>query len=254
MKSKVMKDYRKEEAAIFDAMKKELSENGILGFVEDGIVDPQSWEEAKVKCLLLLKEPVGKLNEHFSLTSFVRDGAKKNVDKTWRNVARWIYSIFNTETSHPYNEIKAIGNTAQSRKEYLKYITVVNLKKQSGGSVTSTVDLKEQFENRFKSEFSQLMDKLNSEKNISIIKGITDESENLRVDALNDIHKFIELKQESSPEIKPIIKEANVSIKEILTSSKVRIESEDDLNDFFKKVETKVRAELENNNIVNLKF
>lgn len=149
MKSKVMKDYRKEEAAIFDAMKKELSENGILGFVEDGIVDPQSWEEAKVKCLFLLKEPVGKLNEHFSLTSFVRDGAKKNVDKTWRNVARWIYSIFNTETSHPYNEIKAIGNTAQSRKEYLKYITVVNLKKQSGGSVTSTVDLKGQFEKHY---------------------------------------------------------------------------------------------------------
>lgn len=34
-----MKDYRKEEAAFFDAIQKDLSQKGILGFVDDGIVD-----------------------------------------------------------------------------------------------------------------------------------------------------------------------------------------------------------------------
>lgn len=145
-----MKDYIQKETAIFDAMKKELSKNNILGFVEDGIVDPKAWDEAKVKCLFLLKEPIGDPKEHYSLTTFVSDGAKKVSDKTWRNVARWMYSIFNTETSHSYDDIKAIGNTAKSRKEYLKYIAVVNLKKQPGGSITLTNELKEQFEKHYK--------------------------------------------------------------------------------------------------------
>ena len=165
---------------------------------------------------------------------------------------------------NPYSKIKDLPSLNKEFDEKLDVILdekrkiIRNDIKNDCSSVMDSLtdnDLKEQFENRFKSEFSKLMNKLNSEKNISIIKGITDESENLRVNALNEIQRFVEIKQESSPEIKkPIIKEANVSIKEILTSSKVRIESEDDLNDFFKKVETKVRAELENNNVVNLKF
>lgn len=182
-------------------------------------------------------------------------------NKELEEIAESINSIL--QMPNPYSKIKDLPSLNKEFDEKLDVILdekrkiIRNDIKNDCSSVMDSLtdtDLKEQFENRFKSEFSQLMDKLNSEKNISIIKGITDESENLRVDALNDIHKFIELKQESSPEIKPIIKEANVSIKEILTSSKVRIESEDDLNDFFKKVETKVRAELKNNNIVNLKF
>lgn len=182
-------------------------------------------------------------------------------NKELEEIAESINSIL--QMPNPYSKIKNLPSLNKEFDEKLDVILdekrkiIRNDIKNDCSSVMDSLtdtDLKEQFENRFKSEFRQLMDKLNSEKNISIIKGITDESENLRVDALNDIHKFIELKQELSPEIKPIIKEANVSIKEILTSSKVRIESEDDLNDFFKKVETKVRAELKNNNIVNLKF
>ena len=142
-----MKDYRKEEAAFFEALWKDLFQKGIL-FFTDGIVDPESWEKAKIKCLFLLKEPVGDPNkEDFSLTSFLYNGAKKEEDKTWKNVARWVYSVLTTEEHLPYKtKVKPVGDTPELRKEYLKYITVVNLKKQPGGSTTRTEELKKQFE------------------------------------------------------------------------------------------------------------
>lgn len=146
-----MKEYRKEEKELFEKMKKELSGNNISGFAEDGIVDPQSWDEAKVKCLFLLKEPVGNPCKSFSLTSFVQDGAQKASDRTWRNVARWMYSISHIDALHHpyYKEIKAIGNSVEQRKKYLKNIAIINLKKQPGESVTKTKKLKEEFKKHY---------------------------------------------------------------------------------------------------------
>lgn len=149
-----MKDYREEEAAFFEVLQKDLFSKGIRKLAKDGIVNPNSWEEAKIKCLFLLKEPVRgkdsteKEDHVFSLTSFLRNGAAgRKEDKTWKNVARWIYSIFTTESHLPYKtKVKPVGDTAESRKEYLKYVAVVNLKKQPGGATTQTKELKMQFE------------------------------------------------------------------------------------------------------------
>lgn len=45
--------------------------------------------------------------------------------------------------------MKSVGDTVNSRKKYLKYIAVVNLKKQPGASTTLTKELKEQFEKHY---------------------------------------------------------------------------------------------------------
>ena len=112
-------------------------------------------------------------------------------------------------------------------------------------------ELKNRFEDEVNNEFKSLEKKLDAEKNISIINGITEESDNLRAVFLNEIQKFITVIYEDP---KPEIKETNVSIKEIVSTSKIRIKSEEDLNDFFNQIKEKVKSELENEKIVNLKF
>ena len=142
-----MKNYQEQEKAIWHEMKEELQKEGIIGFYEDGIVDFESWNSAKIKIIFLLKEPVDKdINARKSLIQFVQAGAKKSTDRTWRNVARWVYSALHTQKHLPYAEkVKPIGDTSNSRKEWLKYIAVVNLKKQPGSSTTNTKALQEKF-------------------------------------------------------------------------------------------------------------
>lgn len=146
-----MKNYQEQEETLWNEMKKELQKEGVKGFYEDGIVNFKCWNDAKIKIIFLLKEPVDKdVNANKSLISFVQAGAKKRTDRTWRNITRWVYSAFHTQEHLPYEEkVKPIGNTSNSRKEWLKYIAIVNLKKQPGGSTTKTQALVEEFKEHY---------------------------------------------------------------------------------------------------------
>lgn len=146
-----MKNYQEQEKALWIKMKEELRKEGIKGFYEDGIVDFASWNEAKIKIIFLLKEPVNRdVNANKSLIPFVQAGAPKRTDRTWRNISRWVYSAFHAQEHFLYEEkVKSIGDTPNSRKEWLKYIAVVNLKKQPGGSTTNTQVLLEDFEKHY---------------------------------------------------------------------------------------------------------
>lgn len=122
-------------------------------------------------------------------------------------------------------------------------------------------NLKDQFENKVNSKFSKLKDKLNSQKNIAIIKGITTESKNLREGFIKEIDRFtvvVPPTEPGEPQIttppKPAIKEVSVDIKKITSSSRVKIESEKEIEELLNKIKAKLKEELQNNDIVNLEL
>ena len=94
---------------------------------KDGVVDEFEYVKGKVKVLYILKEVNDWKNG--DLRKFARDGARW---RTWNNIARWQYGIqkyFETGTAVFKNTINH-----NDRKEILKTIAVLNLKKESGGA------------------------------------------------------------------------------------------------------------------------
>ena len=128
----------------------------------------------------------------------------------------------------------------------------------------TTDELKLKFESKFITSFNDLKDKLNSQKNIAIINGITTESENLKNNCINEIDLFIKSKQPSDPSedgedgdpvsLPEPIMEVDIDIKKIILSTKVKIESEDDIDEFLQKVKTEIKSKLKEADIINLKL
>ena len=171
-------------------------------------------------------------------------------------------ALLKSKNKTPASRLKEIYDeltkTAYNADIYIMLDTLKYLKK--GGRITPAAAAVGEL---FKIKFDSLIDKLNKEKNISIINGITDESDNLRANCLNEVQKFIIARTpvevepgnpEPPEEPEHIIKEVSVPIKEIVFSSKVRIKTEDELNEFLEQVKNRVKNELEDNDIVNLKF
>ena len=122
-------------------------------------------------------------------------------------------------------------------------------------------ELKNEFKDKFTSKFDSLKNKLNSAKNIAIINGITTESENLKSKCIEEINKFINKKKSepsggdsAEPPVQPIPIEIDVDIKNITLSPKVKIESEDEIDEFIYKLKSKLKDELKNADIINLKL
>ena len=139
--------------------------------------------------------------------------------------------------------------------EYKKTIILNGIKEdyESIKLILNTDELKAKFENKFISKFDSLKNKLDSEKNIAIIDGITMESENLKNNCIHEIDLFINNKPVSPhPPINTV--EVDVDIKTITLSPKVKIESEDQIDEFLQKVKTELKNKLENADIINLKL
>lgn len=123
-----------------------------------------------------------------------------------------------------------------------------------------TEELKNKFESDVDSKFLGLKNKLNLQKNIAIIKGITTESKNLREGFIKDIDDFVSVKPPAEfggsivnpPQ--PMVKEVSVDIKKITSSSRVKIESEQEIEELLNKIKFKLKEELQNNDIVNLEL
>ena len=120
-------------------------------------------------------------------------------------------------------------------------------------------ELKNKFENDINSKFSRLKDKLDSQKNIAIIKGITTESRNLRERFIKDIDNFVVITHPKpgtspNPEPEPTITEVSVDIKKITSSSRVKIESEAEIDELLNKIKAKLKEELKDYDIVNLEL
>ena len=112
--------------------------------------------------------------------------------------------------------------------------------------------MKAKFENKFISNFDSLKNKLDSEKNIAIIDGITMESENLKNNCIHEIDSLNKPVSPQPPISIPV--EVDVDIKTITLSPKVKIESEDQIDEFLQKVKTELKNKLENADIINLKL
>ena len=100
--------------------------------IEDGIVSESAYSTAKLKILFLLKE-VNDWGGEGTLCDFLAAGG---MAQTWNNVARWTKGIIslaiNAEEDIPWKELDVIDN--DYRKEQLRKICAVNIKKTSGGS------------------------------------------------------------------------------------------------------------------------
>ncbi|GBF18028.1 MULTISPECIES: hypothetical protein [Arenibacter] len=102
---------------------------------EDGIVEPKSYLNADIKILFLLKEVNSK--EGFNLKEFVRNGGRT---QTWDNIAKWTCGIHNMKKEFKWDEIEPIKNI-KIRKEWLRFIGVMNIKKTPGGHTSNAKSL-----------------------------------------------------------------------------------------------------------------
>lgn len=101
-------------------------------FVKDGVVDEESYLRSSLKIMLVLKEINGSLEKwHNDLRDFIRQGARW---QTWDNVTRWIRGIRAIHRDIEWKELEKISK--EQRKEHLKSICAVNLKKSPGGRTT----------------------------------------------------------------------------------------------------------------------
>lgn len=57
-----------------------------------------------------------------------------------------------------------------------------------------------------------------------------------------------------SPPPKPKVKEVSVDIKKITSSSRVKIKSEKEIEELLDKIKSKLKEELQNNDVVNLEL
>ena len=173
----------------------------------------------------------------------------------------------------PYSDIKdlpELNNKFNSRFDEIlqdKKAIILNGINSDFESVSLRLtddELKQKFNTKFTSRFDSLKNKLDSEKNIAIINGITTESENLKDKCINEINQFIEEKPDDNPtgstgtsqttgtQQGPI--EKDINIQNITLSPKIKLESEDEIDEFVNKLKSKLKEELERADIINLKL
>ena len=112
----------------------------------------------------------------------------------------------------------------------------------------------------FENKFNNLSQKLTKANVISVIRGVSDEASILRNNCVDLINKFKEDHVTSGGgggEVKPPKpKSVELPIKFIASQSKVKIESEEDLEMFLNKIKSEVKKRLDDNeiDIVNIKL
>ncbi len=117
-------------------------------------------------------------------------------------------------------------------------------------------ELKNKFENNVNFKFSSLKDKLNTEKNIAIIQGITTESKNLREVFIDKIKNYVSpvVGGDSGAGGEDPIDEISINIKKITNSSRVKLESDEEIDILLNKITTKLKEELKNYDIIYLEL
>ena len=109
-----------EEDLLFEKLRISLPEA-----VCDGVVDEKSFFSARYRIVYILKEVNG--GESWDLRKFLYDGGRP---QTWDNIARWSKGIFSWEKEFYWEELQE--NNEKRRREQLKKIAAINLKKTSG--------------------------------------------------------------------------------------------------------------------------
>lgn len=117
---------RDEEERLFDEWKK-VRKN----LVRDGVVSEPDYQTSSPKIAIILKE-VNDLGG--DLREFLSEGARPEPrDETWDNVMRWVCGIKNLPSIREWSFYEV---TRDCRKETLKSIVAMNLKKSPGGATS----------------------------------------------------------------------------------------------------------------------
>lgn len=160
----------------------------------------------------------------------------------------------------PYSFIKDLPNLTKEFNERLDGILdeereIISKDIDSDEDfVLSNLDLPElklEFKDKIPNRFNHLRTKLSKERNLAIIKGVSSESDNLRVQCLDEINRF----RDSIPGVKgPKVIIKNISLKQLISKSKESFQNEEDIEEFLKLLESKLKDQLKDNDVVNVTF
>lgn len=125
---------KEKEDNLFDRWK--IKYNNLNKFVEDGIIDENEYKEPKI--IFIFKEVNDPKKGGWDLREYLQNGGRS---QTWDNVSRWAHGIRTNKGSlldwtKYYSEIDN-----DFRKNELKHIGVINLKKSPGTYVTNDITL-----------------------------------------------------------------------------------------------------------------
>ncbi|SMY33697.1 hypothetical protein PMAL9190_01156 [Photobacterium malacitanum] len=101
------------------------------GFVVDGVVSEEHYINSSLKLCFVLKEVNDEGGGGWDLRQFIRDGARW---QTWDNISRWVKCISKLDKDVCWSELANI--TENDRKDTLKSICAMNLKKSPGRHTT----------------------------------------------------------------------------------------------------------------------
>ncbi|MDU4209903.1 MAG: hypothetical protein E6Z20_07125 [Finegoldia magna] len=113
-------DIKEKEKDIFDKLRKIDP-----SIVEDGIVNEEEYLDSKYKIVYIMKEVNG--GSGWNLKDFLSEGGRS---QTWDNVARWTEGLLNLNQEYDWAYLEK--NNEKRRKDFLKKIGVINLKKTPG--------------------------------------------------------------------------------------------------------------------------
>lgn len=101
------------------------------GFVLDGVVSEEHYINSSLKLCFVLKEVNDEGGGGWDLRQFIREGARA---QTWDNISRWVKCISKLNQDLNWAELAEI--TEDDRKDTLKLICAMNLKKSPGSHTT----------------------------------------------------------------------------------------------------------------------
>ncbi len=100
--------------------------------VADGIADEQAYSSISPKLLFVLKEVNDPGGGSWDLREFIHAGGRP---QTWNNITRWTEGIRQFSNDIPWSDLESVDELR--RKQALRSIAAINLKKTPGGHTTN---------------------------------------------------------------------------------------------------------------------
>lgn len=190
--------------------------------------------------------------------NFIKDPELKKIDGQIRNII---------EMPNPFSHIHELPEL-YDEFDSLHQITLENesepIKRGINADLNHVLEeldsdnLKLEFEETFKQRFYELEDKLINSQEISVIKGIREESNNLVIGCLSEVDKFREETDNEREEVtgpttpKPKKKKKYLNIKTISRTTRLSIKNEDDIDYFLENLRKELKKELKDNDEIDL--
>lgn len=147
--------------------------------------------------------------------------------------------IISTEKLTPKNDIKSELNE------------VMNVLNEDYEYKDELID---KYEVTFTKDFDKLNKKLDDATGISVIRGVSDEAFNLKINCIDKINKFKKSKNPEPEEPIDEIKSIDLPVKFIASKSNIKIENDEDLDMFLNQIRDEVKKHFDEYDIVNLKL